>query len=287
MSRASERPQPIRPRDAVVTRLRVVRTARVSPGFVRVTLLADDPAFTASFRSLGHDQWFRLFFDHAKNGPLLLPDGGAEGWHSRLLAMPEDRRCTVRNYTVRDARRLTGRLTDRWEFDVDFVVHTGPDGEVEGAAANWALGLLPGDEAGLLDQGLLFTPPTTPVPMTIVAEETGLPGVEGIARSLPAGVRATLLLEVPHPDDRRELHSAADLDVHWLPRADPADAPGQAALAALATRPPAPESYVYAAGEAGFVREAKQLAQHAGVPADRIDARAYWRLTRPRTTTPA
>lgn len=283
MTTAPQRVQAERPRDAVVTRLTVARSVRLSSGFVRVTLTATDPAFDASFRWLGYDQWFRLFFTPPGNGPLLLPEGGAEGWHSRLLALPEDRRCTVRNYTFRDARR---DAAGHWELDVDFVVHTDSDGAVDGAAARWAWAARPGDEAGLLDQGVLFTPPHSPAPhssatMTIVAEETGLPGVEGIARSLPEGTSATLLLEIPYADDRRPLASRADLDVRWLPRTDPAAAPGQAALAALADHVLSPDGYVYAAGETGFVQEVRQYARRAGVPADRIDARAYWRLSRP------
>ncbi|MBM9467630.1 siderophore-interacting protein [Nakamurella leprariae] len=278
-----DRARPERPADATVTRLRVTGTARLSRSFVRITLLGEDPAWVAAFTPAGLDQWFRLFFHPTAARPLVLPEGTAEGWYSRLGAMPDDVRPIVRNYTIRAARRAaTG-----WELDVDFVVHPSPDGAAEGPAVSWALAARPGDEVGFLDQGVLFAPPAAPRPssITIVSDETGLPGVESITRTLPAGTPVTLVLEVPHDDDRRELPSEDELDVRWVVRGGAADAPGQAALAALADVRWDPAGYVYAAGETSFVRDVQAVAEAGGVPKREIDACAFWRREGRRRTT--
>lgn len=264
-----------RPDDARVQRVQVLSTRQVSPGFVRVTL-GDCPDAPLDFVPRDYDQWFRLFFA-AEGQDLRLPWGGAEGWYSRWLGMEERSRPTIRNYTVRGSRRTE----DGWAIDVDFVVHQGPDGAVEGVAARWALGARPGDELGLLDQGLLFCPADAVGASRthLLADETGLPGIEGIAASLPAEVRASVLVEIAHDDDRRALPSAADLTVQWVRREHGA-APGSSVRARVAVLDVAPTDYVYAVGEGSFALAARARAQHCGVPRDRVDFCAYWRPVR-------
>jgi NADPH-dependent ferric siderophore reductase len=268
------RTQPIRPGDAVVEELRVLRTERPSPGFVRVVLTGADAGFGERFTPRGHDQWFRLFLPTAA-GELALPRGGAEGWYSRWLAIAEDSRPVVRNYTLR-ATRLTA---EGWELDVDFVVHQGADGSVDGVAAGWALAARPGDRAGFLDQGVIFRPATSGR-IVILADETGLPGVEGIARSLAPTASAAVLLEVPHGEDMRDLPTAAEADIRWIVREGPAGRGSSALDPHLDDALFAGADYVYAVGEASFALRVRQRAEAAGVPRDRVDFCAYWRPVR-------
>ncbi|WP_028648121.1 siderophore-interacting protein [Nocardiopsis sp. CNT312] len=263
--------RPVAPRRAAVRTFAVADVSRPSPGFARVTLLSTGDGFEEEFEPLGHDHWFRLFLP-APDGSLDLPFGPAEGWYSRLLAIDEERRPVVRNYTMREVRRA-GRA---WEVDVDFVVHRSPTtGEVEGRAARWALAARPGDPVGLLDQGRLFNMDDHTGPVLVVADESGLPGVEGIARSL-AGAPAEYVLEVPAAADRRPL---ADADPVWLVRGPGEDAGGRA-LEHLRSAAIAPATGVYIVGEASFVLAARAIALKAGVPKGRVQFCAYWRLGR-------
>ncbi len=242
-----------------------------------------DPAFDATYTAMGYDQWFRLFLP-AAGSDVVLPEGDPEGWYTRLLSMDEQTRPAVRNYTVREARRAHGA----WRIDIDFVVHTSADtGRVEGIAASWALAARPGDVVGFLDQGIIFNPAGTAAdgggePVVIMSDESGLPGVEGIARSLPAAARATLLLEVPHADDRRELETHADLDVHWRVRAG--GTAGAALLEELDHHALDPRGYLYVVGESSAVLEARRRALRRGMPKTSVDFCGYWRPERRRAT---
>jgi len=265
----------VRPREASVRRFVVHATTRPSPGFVRVTLASTGDGFEDDFEYQGFDQWFRLFLPGAGRR-LALPAGPAEGWYSRWLRMDDAVRPEVRNYTIRSARRRG----DRWLIDVDFVIHRSAAGAVEGAAAGWAASATPGDEVGLLDQGRIFNAPAGAHPIIVVADESGLPGVESIARSL-GGRPARYLIEVTDASDIRQLPGvdAAAARIDWLVRPHAAR-PGSLAQAALAAERVAPSSYVYAVGEAKLALAARRIARTAGVDDERIDFCAYWRADR-------
>ncbi|CAN5269640.1 siderophore-interacting protein [soil metagenome] len=278
----TERPRTrrVRPVVARVTRFGVIDSRIVSENFVRVTLGTTDESFAADFRYLGFDQWFRLFLPQPGERALVLPLGPIDGWHTRLLGIDESVRPIVRNYTIREARR-----DERgWQIDVDFVVHRGATGAIDGIAAAWAATALPGDEVGLLDQGRIFNPDDCDVTgsgrypdhILIVADESGLPGVEGIARSLPAGSRVTAVIEVPSTDEIRELTTSAALDLRWVVRL-PGGQSGSAALPALADIDVSPDDYVYLVGEGGFLTEARDALCAAGATRQLIDFCAYWR----------
>ncbi|MFC4244028.1 siderophore-interacting protein [Gryllotalpicola reticulitermitis] len=264
----------VRPRQASVRRLAVHATTQPSPGFVRITLASTGDGFEDDFEYQGFDQWFRLFLPRA-DGRLVLPDGPAEGWYSRWLGMDESVRPEVRNYTIRDARSDGGR----WLLDVDFVIHRSASGTVDGTAAGWAVGATVGDEVGLLDQGRIFNVPAGEHPITVIADESGLPGVEGIARAL--GDRAArYLIEVTDAADIRTLSpSVPDADVEWLVRPHRAPA-GSLAIAAFDDAAIDASSYLYAVGEAKLALAARRAGRAAGVDDRRIDFCAYWRADR-------
>jgi NADPH-dependent ferric siderophore reductase len=284
--------RPVKPVAASVRDVTVAAVRRVSPGFLRLTLRCDDPGFAEEFDRLGHDQWFRLFLPN-EDGVLDPPYGGLDGWYGRWNAQDPGRRAVIRNYTIRDARFVdsapaTGRTANSptssthtpgpgWEIDVDFVLHrSAQTGEVEGVAAGWALTARPGDRAAILDQGRIFNPADRDASILIIADESGLPGVEGIVGSL--GERpATCLLEVPDAADRRELGDVAE--VRWVVR-EPGEDPGHRALPELDAYPVQPESYVYIVGEASFMLAARDRVRRAGVGKDRLDFCAYWRRGR-------
>ena len=256
----------VRPADAQVGDFTVLAREQVSPGFVRLTVTSSGDGFDETFRYQGFDQWFRLFLPNDL-GVLEPPYGPQEGWYSRWNAIDADRRPIIRNYTIRDARQVDGR----WHLDIDFVLHAGGSGEIEGVAARWASTVGPGERIGLLDQGPIFNA-TADGPIVIIADESGLPGVEAIARSLN-GRDATYLLEVPQLDDRRELLGA---DPRWQVR--PAGTmPGTAALQDLPDIDVDPSSYAYVVGEATFMLAARKHLKECGIGKERMDFCAYWR----------
>jgi len=255
--------------------LTVARASRPSSSFVRITLTTDDARFAQTFEALGHDQWFRLFMPI--DGVLELPYGDADGWYSRWLEMDEKVRGVIRNYTVREARRVESG----WELDVDFVVHRSPvTGEVEGVAAQWALGAQPGDTAGFLAQACIFDAEHGAQHVVVIADESGVPAAEGISASLAADVRSTFVLEVPHHDDQRPLRADDRSTVHWMVRDDDALQPGSVILEHLDGIELPIESYVYIVGEAAFVLAARASLLGRGIPKAQIRTCAYWRRGR-------
>lgn len=244
----------------------VQRVEEVSPSFVRVVFgpAAEGEAFP--FELLGSDQWFRLFLPVA-SGELLPPWGPAEGWYQRWQRLPAERRAVIRNYTVRRARG--GRA---WEFDVDFVLHRGPSGELEGTAARWAAAARPGDQVAVLGQATIFDRLPDPSHVVAVCDETGLPGVEAILAGLPDDVRADVVAEIPSREDVRELPGAAS--VVWAVRQE-----GTCWADALRATLGEQDS-VYAVGCNALALGARRMAIEAGVDDEQITFCSYWRAPR-------
>lgn len=247
----------------------VVGTERVSPSFQRVTIAGPQ---LADFEWLGHDHWFRLFLP-APGAALQLPKVTGRGWWKSYLAIPKTRRPHCSNYTVADFRR-----TDSGgELDIDVVLHW-HDGELSGAVAIWAVGAEVGSEVGLLDQGLLFDPPEDAAEYVLAADETGLPALRGIVRSLGAEATGVALLEVPTSADVGEFAAPSGIDVRWLPRDGRAGTPGQLALAALQDGfAPRPDAYAFVVGESELATGGRRALHRAGLPKSRITFSGFWK----------
>lgn len=263
-----------------VQRMRVLAATQICPSFVRITLTCAD---STPFRGQGFDQWLRLFVRREDQAKLSLPEGPCEGWYTRWQRMDEAIRPVVRNYTIRDVRYAANNV----EVDIDFVIHRNPvSGGVEGLAAQWALRTWPGDEVGVLNQGLIFDASrATGRDVLLLADETGLPGVESIARSLSGAASVRAILEVPTLQDRRPLIDAVSggqMDVTWLTRDDLHARPGSAIKAALPQITWPADGYAYATGEISMTRAVQKAADTAGMPDGQARTCAYWRPSRKR-----
>lgn len=217
----------------------------------------------------------------------------------------------IRTYTVRAVR------TDPVEVDVDFVLHgaTGP-------ASAWAEAARVGDEVVLVGRtrGTRVRPaassgshPPVRPPCSSPATRRRGPAICAIAESLPAGLRAHVLMEVPSPADALELSTSAGVQVTWLPRhSDSGGAPRgllltRAVVAAVtelaADLTPGAEAflddidvdtgllwevplerhratgiYAWLAGEAGVVKGLRRhLVQEVGLPRTSVAFMGYWR----------
>ena len=136
----------VKPAHQELLHLRVLRTERLAPHWMRVTLGGGD---VDRFTARGFDQWFRLF----------LPIGGEAGLeripakantllgYLRYLRIPEGERPVMRNYTVRAYRAATADAGA--EIDVDFVLHG--HGDDAGPASGWAERAQPGESVVILD----------------------------------------------------------------------------------------------------------------------------------------
>ena len=114
-----------------------------------------------------------------------------------------------------------------------------------------------------------------------VVDETGLPGALAMVEALPAGSRASALVEVDTAADEQEPDAAQveRLDLRWL-RREGTSAPGDAtAMTQAAARMdlPSGDGHVYVAAEASVVRGVTRVLTERGLRPDQISGKAYWR----------
>ncbi|WP_243752026.1 siderophore-interacting protein [Leucobacter weissii] len=299
-----------RPYRAVVAEIR-----RLSPHFVRVGFTGPD--FDV-FAEHALDQRIKIVFpiDRRSFEELGVDDEAARlrgDWYPRWRALPDDRRCPFRTYTVRRIAAAQRRL------EVDFVVHH-EDGEPVGPGACWLHAADIGDEVIVVgpdarsdDSHLgMDWRPGRATELLLLGDETAAPAVAGILESLPAGRRATALVEVPHDDDRLAVDLPPGAELRYLPRngrpvgsllepalrdwAERSPAVIEAARAArpqqldevdvdrdlLWESPAAPEGqgfYAWLAGESAVIKRMRRmLVGERGIDRHRVAFMGYWRL---------
>ncbi len=256
-------------------RLEVVRTERLAPHWMRVTLGGGD---IARFSPMGYDQWFRLFLPHrgdsAGAGLERIPAKANKIFgYLGYLRIPDGIRPVMRNYTVR-AHRAEG-TSGGPELDVDFVLHG--SGSTAGPASRWAETASVGESVVIIDEGLGFSPERGVDRVLLVADETGVPAVAGVCASLPAHASGTVLLEAPSPEDVVAFDAPDGVEVRWLVR-DAEERPGAVALdALLRLGAPASDAHVFVVGEQSLPVAARRHLVGLGHPKDRISFVGYWR----------
>jgi NADPH-dependent ferric siderophore reductase len=233
---------------STVVLARATEIERVTPNTVRITL--DGPG-VERIRSGGNDQRIKLLFAREGQRAPVLPD--AADWYGSYRAMAEDERPAMRTFTVRSQCRRTGRL------DVEFALHDGPPAE-QGPAAAWARAAEPGAPVGIVGptaaagagRGVEFDPGDADWSL-IVGDDTAVPAVAAVLEQLPADAVVRVHLQVATQADVRSLSTAADAQIVWLTRDDPAD-PSLCEAVRRADLP-AGRPYARVAGEASLVRE--------------------------------
>ncbi|MFF2487336.1 siderophore-interacting protein [Microbacterium sp. NPDC058062] len=269
-------PRLVKPETQGLVHLTVLRTERLSPHWLRVTLGGGE---IDRFRAMGYDQWFRLF----------LPLGGDEGLerlpakankmfgYLKYLRIPDGVRPVMRNYTVRAFRPATA--TTGAEIDVDFVLHGSAADGTAGPASRWAESCQAGESVVVIDEGLTFNPDRGTDRVVLVSDETGLPAIAGICAALPSHATGHAIVEVPSAEDALDFPHPAGVAVRWIVR-DHDVKPGTLALQALrdASIPDA-AIHAYIVGEQALATEGRRhLVGERGVSKDLVSFCGYWRV---------
>lgn len=266
----------VKPASQELIHLQVLRTERLTPHWMRITLGGGE---IARFTPMGYDQWFRIFLPHSG-------EGGDEGLeripakankifgYLKYLRIPDGVRPVMRNYTVRTYR--ASGPSGGPEIDVDFVLHG--SGPTAGPASRWADAAVPGESVVVIDEGLGFNPQRGVESVLLVADETGAPAVAGICASLPDSATGVALIEAPSAEDVLEFEAPAGLEVRWLVR-DADVKPGALALETLQElEAPASDAHCFIVGEQSLPTAARRHLVAQGVDKDRISFVGYWRV---------
>lgn len=266
----------VKPETQELLHLTVLRSERLSPHWMRVTLGGGE---IEKFRPMGFDQWFRLF----------LPIGGDAGLdrvpakankmfgYLKFLRIPDGERPVMRNYSVRAYRPAEG---DRGaEIDVDFVLHGSAADGTAGPASRWAETCAPGEHVLIIDEGLTFNPERGVDRVLLVGDETALPAIASIAASVPAGATGTAIIEVPSLDDALDFPHPEGLSVEWVLRPHD-EQPGAIALQRVAELDlPAETFHTYAAGEQSLASGVRKLlVGERGVDKNTVSFCGYWKI---------
>jgi NADPH-dependent ferric siderophore reductase len=210
--------------------LTVVQVDRLSPGFTSITFGGDE---LDGFLSASFD-------DHVK---FMLGDG-------------DD--AVRRDYTPRRFDPATRRLT------IEFALHG------HGAASEWARHAAVGQRATIGGPRGSLIIPTDYAWHLLAADATGVPAIRRRLEELPAGARATVLVQLEEAD-RLPFASAAEVDLHWVSTA----ADLVAAIERLAL--PSGEGFAWAAGEAAAMATLRKALVAKGQPKEAMRVAAYWK----------
>jgi NADPH-dependent ferric siderophore reductase len=236
-------------------RLTVTDAARITPGFVRVTLAGDD---LADFASVGPADHVKLFFP-GPDGVIRLPSVGPDGERRR----PEG--VITRDYTPR--RHTAAGL------EVDFAVHAG-----DGPATAWALGARPGDDLVVGGPRGSRLPPTGARRVVLGSDTSSLPALARWIELLDEDVEVLALVELADDGDRAYLEPfhVERAKVHWVPATTSGPTGIETAIRALGFDE---HTFVWLAGEAGgLVPVRRYLRRELGLPKQQVLVDGYWRI---------
>jgi NADPH-dependent ferric siderophore reductase len=191
--------------------------------------------------------------------------GYQPGQDVMLLVAAEGSRPVRRRYTIRALDAASRLLT------IDVVLHGDGPGE------RWVRAASPGDKIeGIAPRGKITTSPSADWHL-FIGDESALPAIFAMTESLPGDSVATLIIEVPEPDDEQELLTAARTRLTWLHRNGAAA--GQATLLAAEAAevellPGAGHAYLL--GEATVVSRLRDVLASRGLRPDQVSPKAYW-----------
>ncbi|HEY2286973.1 MAG TPA: siderophore-interacting protein [Streptosporangiaceae bacterium] len=182
-----------------------------------------------------------------------------------LLVAADGNRPVRRRYTIRRLD-LAGHL-----LTLDVVLHGDGPGE------RWIRSARPGDRIeGIGPRGKITTATAADWHL-FLGDESALPAIFAMTESLPGDSVATVVIEVPGPEDEQELSAAARTRLTWLHRLSgtPGDPAALAAEAAEVELLPG-SGQAYLLGEAKVVLALREVLGRRGLPQDQMSPKAYW-----------
>jgi NADPH-dependent ferric siderophore reductase len=239
-----------------VTRLRVLRTERLTPHMVRIVAGGEGLAsFTPNEFT---DAYVKVHFPVqgvVYPEPFDLATIRAE--------LPREQWPKMRSYTVRQYDPQAGELC------IDFVHH----GD-QGVAGPWAAAAKPGDELVITGPGGAYAPGDEADWHLFVGDESALPAIAASLESLRPGVPAFAFIEIADVSEEQVLATKADAQIRWLYRS--AGSGLVTAVREMDFPPGTVQAFVH--GEAGFVRQLRRhLLDERGVRKDLLSISGYWR----------
>jgi NADPH-dependent ferric siderophore reductase len=232
---------------------------RITPGCVRVVFTG---AELNGFISRGPAEHLKVLFARPGESQPVIPEWGSEGPVLKEgQSFPPSRTYTPRFWQP-----------ERLELTVDFMLHGA------GLASDWARNAKPADIMAVSGQpgGPWIVDPEAGW-YVLAADESALPGLATILEALPAGKRATVLVEVSDEQEHQPLESVAALDVTWLHRGD--EAPGALIEAAIRDLTlPSGDGRLWLGCEAGVMRSIRRhLIEDRGLDKAHIHTHGYWK----------
>jgi NADPH-dependent ferric siderophore reductase len=242
--------------------IKVLRTHKVSPQLLRVTLGGED---LADFVSGSFDDHVKVFFPERAADKPVLPQVGPDG-----ITFPEGQpRPQARDYTP---RRYDNAAC---ELDIEFVLHG------DGPASTWAAQAQPGQYIGVGGPRGSFVIPREFDWHLLIGDDTALPAIGRRIEELGPHARVIVVAEVSDQSARIPLATGPHSEVHWIHRDEHGDDTPEGSQLTPTLRwlsLPEGEGYVWAAGEAAAMREVRQyLVNERGIHKTRIRASAYWK----------
>lgn len=245
--------------------LEVIRTERITPHMMRVTLGGPE---IASFISLGADDDIRMQLPVDFSRTPLPPVIEFNPWR---LVYPEGApEAESRAYTIRSLNHEAGEMV------LDMVLHG------EGLATRWAEQARPGHVVTVAGPWGSRRIEGTFAHYLLLGDETALPAIGRTVEGLPAGANVTVLVEVASLDDAQSW-SVADrvtINSRWLVRG-PKDRPGRNSLlldAIASMVEPAGPCFVFGAGESSTLREVRRyIVANWRVDRKHLNLAGYWK----------
>ncbi|MDH0730158.1 siderophore-interacting protein [Pseudomonas sichuanensis] len=186
----------------------------------------------------------------------------------KIFLPTEKPRAEGRAFTIQSH----GSMGDELCFEV--ALHPG------GVMSQWVQQAKAGDEVHLSSvRGGLW--PLDPSKWLLLAgDETALPAIKSILKSLPDDMLAYVFVEVENPGERQVLPISERVLVQWVYRsAEPSGAP-EGLLGAMSSTPfPHTSGHAWLAGEASMVRALRQrLLRERSIGVGGIQAAGYWKI---------
>ncbi len=254
---------PIRPR-----RITVARAEPLGALMRRIVFASPDLDSTFPFPALAPVDHVKLAFPDA-DGEVVLPQFGPGGPEPRA----DGRRPTLRDYTI---RAVTPAPDGSVHLTIDFALHD------HGPAGRWATTARPGDTLGMLGPRGSRLFPADRRRYLLAADLSAAPALGRWLDSLPPDADVVAWLFVPRREAAFRV-STGHADAVRIVAEDELLAGGRDLadhlVSLVADADPADRDFVWAAGEATWVRPLRRhLRQSSGLAREAWEVDGYWKV---------